>query len=169
MERQRLINTVEDGENIIDMFACVGNLSIPVSVHHPESNVKGIEINPYAYKFLERNIKENKLEARYQAILGDNHEKTPENYANRVFMGYFEITKKQLEVAIASLKQDKGGTIHTHGLTTEKQPFDWRKDIKTILEEQYSHFKLETAEKRIIKSVAPGVEHFVDDIEIRRK
>ena len=38
-ERQRLINIVEEGEKIIDMFACVGNLSIPISVHHPESKV----------------------------------------------------------------------------------------------------------------------------------
>ena len=169
MERQRLINIVEEGENIIDMFACVGNLSIPVSVHHKESKVKGIEINPYAHQFLKRNIRENKLETRYEAILGDNQEKTPRDYADRVFMGYFEITRKQLDVAIVSLKQDKGGTIHTHGLTTEKKPFDWREQIKAILEEKYPNYKMKTGKKRIIKSVAPGVNHFVDDILIENR
>ncbi len=168
-ERQRLINIVEEGEDIIDMFACVGNLSIPVSVHHPESKVIAIEINKYAYSFLEKNIKANHLEGRYKAILGDNQEKTPENYADRVFMGYFELATKQLEVALASLKQDKGGVIHTHGLTTEKKPFDWREQIKTIITEKYPNFKMITAKKRIIKSVAPGVNHFVDDIEIRNQ
>ncbi|MCK4848395.1 MAG: hypothetical protein KAT16_05185 [Candidatus Heimdallarchaeota archaeon] len=168
-ERQRLINIVEEGEKIIDMFACVGNLSIPISVHHPESKVIGIEINEYAYSFLEKNIQENKLKTRYKGILGDNQEKTPKNYADRVLMGYFELTKKQLEVAIASLKEDKGGTIHTHGLTTEKKPFDWREQIKTIIEKKHPNFKLKKAKKRLIKSVAPGVNHFVDDIIISNK
>jgi tRNA G37 N-methylase Trm5 len=169
MERQRLINIVEEGENIIDMFACVGNLSIPLSVHHPESEVKGIEINPYAYKFLEKNIQENKLQTRYEAILGDNQEKTPKDYADRVLMGYLEINKIQLEAAIASLRQDKGGIIHTHGLTTEKQPFDWREEIQEILKEKHPNFEQKTTEKRIIKSVAPGVQHFVDDIRIENR
>ena len=168
-ERQRLINIVEEGEKVIDMFACVGNLSIPVSVHHPESKVIGIEINQYAHSFLERNIRENKLKTRYKAILGDNQEKTPKNYSDRVLMGYFELSTKQLEVAIASLKQDKGGTIHTHGLTTIKNPFDWRTQIKKIVEERYPNFKMKKAKKNIIKSVAPGVDHFVDDIAISNR
>ena len=166
MERQRLINIVEEGEKVIDMFACVGNLSIPVSVHHPESKMIGIEINKYAYSFLEKNIKENKLKTRYKTIQGNNQEETPKNYADRVLMGYFELSQKQLEVAIASLKQDKGGTIHTHGLTTEKRPFDWRNQIKKIIEKRYPNFEMKRAKKRVIKSVAPGVNHFVDDVAI---
>ena len=169
MERQRLINIVEEGEKIVDMFACVGNLSIPVSVHHKETETIGIEINPYAYAFLERNVKDNHLEARYRTILGDNQKKTPVNYADRVFMGYFELTNTQLEVAIKSLKQEKGGILHTHGLTTEKKPFDWRKQIETIIKENYPEFKIHSTKKIIIKSVAPGVNHFVDDISIKNR
>ena len=169
MERQRLINIVEEGEKVIDMFACVGNLSIPISVHHPESKVIGIEINQYAYSFLEKNIEENKLISRYKAILGDNQEKTPKNYSDRVLMGFFELSQNQLEVALASLKQDKGGIIHTHGLTTVKKPFDWRAQIKGIIEKSYPNFKLKTAKKHVIKSVAPGVHHFVDDIVISNR
>ncbi len=45
-ERQRLIQITTEGEQIIDMFACVGNLSVPISVHHPTVKIKGIEINP---------------------------------------------------------------------------------------------------------------------------
>jgi tRNA G37 N-methylase Trm5 len=169
MERQRLINIVEEGENVIDMFACVGNLSIPISVHHTECKVIGIEINQYAYSFLEKNIIENKLKSRYKAILGDNQEKTPKNYSDRVLMGFFELSQRQLEVAIASLKQDKGGIIHTHGLTTVKNPFDWRAQIKTIIEKSYPNFEMKTAKKHVIKSVAPGVHHFVDDIMISNR
>jgi len=33
-ERKRLINIVEDGETIVDMFACIGNLSLPTAKNH---------------------------------------------------------------------------------------------------------------------------------------
>ncbi len=167
-ERQRLIKIVKEDEQIIDMFACVGNLSLPISVHHPTIRMKGIEINPYAFSFLERNILENHLEERYEAILGDNQTHTPENWAHRILMGYFEIKPAQLEVALGALKQDQGGILHTHGLTTHKQPTSWQKEIDRIIKAKYYNFQIGSIDRRMIKSIAPGVNHFVDDIEIVR-
>ncbi len=163
-ERQRLIEITTEGEHIIDMFACVGNLSLPIGVHHPTVHIKGIEINPYAYSFLEKNIQINHLEARYKPILGDNKNKTPKNWADRVLMGYFDISSKQLEIALQALKQDQGGVIHTHGITTEKQPSSCREAINQLINNKFPHFQIESTNQRIIKSIAPGVNHYVDDI-----
>jgi tRNA wybutosine-synthesizing protein 2 len=165
-ERQRLIKIVKEEEQVVDMFACVGNLSLPISVHHPTILSKGIEINPYAFSFLERNVHENHVEERYEAVLGDNQTHTPKNWADRVLMGYFEIKPKQLEVALGALKQDQGGILHTHGLTTQKQPSSWQKDINHVIKTNYSNFQIGSIDRRVIKSIAPGVNHFVDDIEI---
>ncbi len=165
-ERKRLIEIVKEGEQVLDMFACVGNISIPISVHHPSTQIKGIEINPYAYSFLEKNIQVNHLEDRYEPILGDNRTHSPENWADRVLMGFFELTSEQLRKAIQSLKQDKGGIIHTHGLSPENSPFDWRKDITLFVRTEFPQFEIINTAKRIIKTVAPGIRHFVDDIEI---
>ncbi len=166
-ERQRMIRVSTDHEQIIDMFACVGNLSLPIAVHHASTKVIGIEINPYAYKFLEKNIQENNLTNQYQAILGDNREKTPQNWANRVIMGYFTIDKSQLTAALASLQHQKGGTIHTHGLEGSQQANEMQGELKTIIQESFPHFKVKSMQTRIIKSVAPGVNHFVKDFEIK--
>ncbi|MHA2053177.1 MAG: class I SAM-dependent methyltransferase [Candidatus Hodarchaeales archaeon] len=165
-ERKRLIAIVKEGEQILDMFACVGNISIPISVHHPTTQIKGVEINPYAYSFLEKNVQVNHVGNRYEPILGDNQTHSPENWADRVLMGFFELTPQQLKRAIQSLKQDRGGIIHTHGLTTENSPNDWRKTIELLLTTEFPQFKVINNTKRIIKTVAPGIQHFVDDIEI---
>ncbi|MHA1995243.1 MAG: class I SAM-dependent methyltransferase [Candidatus Hodarchaeales archaeon] len=165
-ERQRLIKITSEGEQIIDMFACVGNLSLPISVHHPTVQIRGIEINPYAHSFLEKNVHVNHLEERYQAILGDNQTHTPKNWADRVLMGYFELSPFQLEVALHALKQDQGGILHTHGLTTTKKSVNWREIIDKLIIDKFPYFKTKSIEQRIVKSIAPGVNHFVDDIHI---
>lgn len=162
-ERQRMVRISANNEQIIDMFACVGNLSLPIAVHHSTSKIIGIEINPYAFKFLEKNIQENRLTNQYQAILGDNRIKTPKNWANRVIMGYFTIDKPQLTAALASLQQQEGGTIHVHGLEGSQQASEMKGELETIIQESFPYFRVKSVQTRIIKSVAPGVNHFVKD------
>jgi tRNA wybutosine-synthesizing protein 2 len=168
-ERQRLINEVKAKEKIIDMFACVGNLSLPIGVHHPQCQIQGIEVNPYAFKFLTRNIQINHLEGRYKAILGDNRNVTPKNWADRVLMGFFDITTDHLRSALQSLKQEQGGIIHIHGLDTTKQPLKWDEQLEPLLVENLPHFQLKSKKRRNIKTVASGVHHFVEDIVIECK
>jgi tRNA wybutosine-synthesizing protein 2 len=168
-ERQRLIRISTKGEHIIDMFACVGNLSLPIGVHHPTIKIKGIEINTYAYSFLEKNIQANHLEERYHPILGDNQTQTPKNWADRILLGYFELTSRQLEVALQALKQEQGGMLHTHGLTTEKRPKNWREVISQLIKTKFPYFQMKSTNQRMIKSIAPGVNHYVDDIHIIRR
>ena len=166
-ERQRLISEIKNEENIIDMFACVGNLSLPIGVHHPQCQIQGIEINKYAFDFLKRNIQANHLEDRYKAILGDNRDVTPKNWADRVIMGFFDITTDQLRSALNSLKQKQGGVLHIHGLDTKKQPLKWKDQVENLLEMDFSHFQVTSTKRRNIKTVASGVHHFVDDIGIK--
>lgn len=165
-ERQRMMKIKTDNEQIIDMFACVGNLSLPIAVHNPTTKIIGIEINPEAHTFLEKNIRENHLLNQYQALLGDNRKITRKNWADRVIMGYFGIDEVQLTAAVASLKQQHGGTIHAHGLTGTRHPRDWQAQLKAIIEKAFPQFRVSASQKRIIKSVAPGINHFVNDIEI---
>lgn len=165
-ERQRMIKSSQKPEQIIDMFACVGNLSLPIAVHNPAVKIIGIEINPEAFKFLEKNIQENKVKKRYQAVLGDNRKITPKNWADRVIMGYFTSDNAQFAAALTSLHQEQGGIIHAHGLSSSRKPTDWQPKIQTVITESFPHFTLKTSHKKIIKSVAPGINHYVNDIEI---
>jgi tRNA wybutosine-synthesizing protein 2 len=165
-ERQRMINLSKKNEHVIDMFSCVGNLSLPLAVHNQTAKIIGIEINPYAHEFLMKNIRENKLTNRYQAILGDNRKHTPKNWANRVIMGYFTIDESQFTAALASLNQTRGGIIHAHGLSSSRKPEDWREKIELTIKDSFPHFKIDASKKIIIKTVAAGIEHFVNDIKI---
>jgi tRNA wybutosine-synthesizing protein 2 len=165
-ERKRMTLLSKKNEQVLDMFACVGNLSIPLAVHNETAKIVGIEINPYAYEFLEKNIQENKLKKRYKAILGDNREKTPKNWANRVLMGYFTIDTKQFSAALDSLNQSQGGILHAHGLSSSKQPVNWVKQVESLIETSFPHFKIESSQKILIKTVAAGIEHYTNDITI---
>ena len=166
-ERQRMIRICQKREQIIDMFACVGNLSLPIAVHNPTVKIKGIEINPEAFEFLKKNIQVNQVKEQYQAVFGDNRKVTPKDWADRIIMGYFTSDNAQLASALASLNQKHGGIIHVHGLSSSRNPTDWQPQIQAVIEESSPHLIINTNHKKIIKTVAPGINHYVNDIEIR--
>ncbi len=165
-ERKRMTIVSKQNEQVIDMFACVGNLSLPLAVHNKTTKIVGIEINPYAYEFLEKNIQANKLIKRYKAILGDNRTKTPKNWADRVIMGYFTIDEAQFTAALESLKQTHGGIIHAHGLSGSKKPVDLVNQVTNLTKTSFPHFKVKSSTKIFIKTVAAGIKHYVNDIKI---
>ncbi|MFW9856819.1 MAG: hypothetical protein ACFFFG_17355 [Candidatus Thorarchaeota archaeon] len=165
-ERLHLIHASQPHEHVIDMFACVGNLSIPLAVHTPTVKVLGIDINPLACTYLAKNIQMNHLTDRYYAVCGDNRIATPVDWADRVIMGYFDLDSAHFINALSSLRQTRGGTIHAHGLSSNRNPQDWYQNVKNIISGSFPHFKISTIKKRIIKTVAAGIEHFADDITI---
>lgn len=166
-ERLRMIDICTEEETIVDMFACVGNLSLPIAVYNEKSKVIGLELNPKAHGYLQENIKLNKIENRYQAFLGDNREITPVGIASRVIMGYFGVDSSQIEAAINALNPNTGGTIHLHGIDTKKQPKSYLTTIERIISEKSLNFKPEIEQKIHIKTIAAGVNHFVEDISIK--
>jgi tRNA wybutosine-synthesizing protein 2 len=168
-ERQRMMKICQKPEQIVDMFACVGNLSLPIVVHNSTVKIIGIEINPEAFEFLKKNIQTNQVKDQYQAVLGDNRKVTPKNWADRVIMGYFTSDSTQFTAALASLHQEQGGIIHAHGLSSSRNPTDWQPQIQAIIEESFPHLAIKTNHKKIIKTVAPGINHYVNDLEIISK
>jgi tRNA wybutosine-synthesizing protein 2 len=168
-ERQWMIKNCQKPEQIIDMFACVGNLSLPITVHNPAAKIIGVEINPKAFDFLKKNIQENQVKNQYEAVLGDNRKVTPKDWADRVIMGYFTSDKVQFRAALASLHQEQGGIIHAHGLSSLRKPTDWQLQVQEEITESFPHFIIKSSHKRIIKTVAAGINHYVNDLEIQYK
>ncbi len=101
-ERKRLIDIVQKNEFIVDMFSCVGNLSLPLAINNEPKKIVAVEINPLAYRYLEQNIKLNKVENRMIAIFGDNRTVLSEYHgqADRVLFGYFNGDNQQKRLAI---------------------------------------------------------------------
>lgn len=163
-ERERMINIVASNEIICDMFACIGNLSLPIIVNNPSVKCYGIEKNPYAYNILKENIRLNNVNKRYIPILGDNNVKTPRLFANRVIMGYFKISKNQVQRAFFALKER--GYIHFHVLIprgdTEKAINNIRKWITDI------NGKIREIETRVVKKYSPRLIHSCIDIFLEK-
>lgn len=164
-ERGKLIEIVNDYEQILDMFACIGNLSLPVAVNNKTVNIIGIEKNPAAYKLLKMNIKANNVEKRYKAILSDNRAFTPYDCFNRVLMGGFNSDEKQFEIAVNAIC-DKGW-IHRHDIVPRDQLFVNEIFIrKKSIDLNFTIMELKT---RIVKKYSPRKYHICTDVYIKKQ
>ena len=116
-ERVRTAIQVREWETIIDMFAGIGQFSIPAAKISRPKKIYAIEINPLAYYYLKENIKLNGT-YNIEAILGDSREiilNKLRRMADRIFMGYFPKTINFFEYALEAISEN-GGIIHFHEL-----------------------------------------------------
>ena len=163
-ERNHLIQTVSDHEVICDMFACIGNLSLPIAVNKTSIRIYGIEWNQIAFDFLKQNIEVNNVSDRYFPIYGDNRDSTPKNFATRVLMGYFDIDYKQFQCALEAIENQ--GWIHYHSII----PRDNLEQPIEIVEQarNESGYKIEVIEIRQIKKYSPRLYHLCSDIFVEK-
>ncbi len=160
-ERLRMGSVVRSGETVLDMFACVGQFALHMAKNR-QTRVKAIELNPEAYEFLVSNVRLNDLEDMVEAVLGDCREIHPVRAFNRVVMGYLHDTHLFLPYALKSLVA-KGGTVHMHIALPEGELEPLTCTVKELCLEQKltPHVSI-----RRIKTYAPGIQHFVFDIEL---
>jgi tRNA wybutosine-synthesizing protein 2 len=168
-ERLRLIRETRSDSCLVDMFSCVGNLSLAPAVHNQSLRVFGVEINPIAFDFLRMNVRANKVEDRFTCIVGDNRVVTPSNVADRVILGFWGSDAKQMEAAVGSLKQDTGGCLHYHFLKKARHRKDTTSPIDQLLPMiGQKGMKLSAPPVlRHVKWVAACLSHAVLDISIR--
>jgi len=162
-ERLRLAGLVSDGEIVVDMFAGVGQFTIPITVLANPEKVYAIEINPEAYAYLAENIRLNAVEDRAQPILGDCRRVVEEELrgiADRVIMGYFWGTIEALGPALVALKPE-GGVIHFHDLARRGSE---REFVENVLERaRQMGYRVELLEWRRVKSYSRTRNHVVID------
>lgn len=163
-EKKRLLKITNDNEFIIDMFSCVGNLSLPLAVHKAPIRVIAAEINPLAFKYLTDNITLNRVEDVMIAILGDNRVvlRDYEGKADRVLSGYLNSDDDQLELAICLCKDN--GIIHYHEAVPLTKKEKTIAKIERILD-KVGKDKKQISEKRV-KKYSSNVEHLVFDIQV---
>ena len=149
----------------IDLFAGIGYFSIPIAVYSKPKKIYACELNPIAFNYLQKNISENNVKNIVDPLLGDSKKISPRNVANRIVMGYFGDTSSFLITALICLKNHKG-IIHYHNVFPDKQipsiPLK-QIDIECKQFNRISH--LLSIHK--IKSYAPGISHYVFDVEIK--
>ncbi|MCK5045881.1 MAG: class I SAM-dependent methyltransferase family protein [Candidatus Heimdallarchaeota archaeon] len=165
-ERKRMIDTVKKGEFIVDMFSCVGNLSLPIAVHKSPKKIIAAEINPYAFKYLEENIQLNKVSTVMKAIEGDNRVvlKNYEGKADRIISGYLHSDEDQIRQAVRLCNENSMFHYHIAITTKKEKQAEVMMDIKRLIE--LERRVCSRMIRKRVKKYSPGVEHIVLDIEI---
>ena len=158
-ERRRISDQVQNNEIIIDMFAGIGPFPISIAREH-NAKIYAIDINPYAYKYIKKNIELNKLEGKIIPLLGDVGEVLNglNIKADRIIMNLPGTAWNFLDTAIKNLKP--GGVLHYYEFASE-----YKIPIERIIETAYPR-KVEVLNSRKVKSKSPGVWHMGIDARI---
>jgi len=161
-ERVRMASIAKPDELVVDMFAGIGHLSLPIAVHC-KARVIAIEKDPYTFKFLVENIHLNKVQDRMTAYNMDNRDFPGENIADRILMGYVVKTHEFIPKALEIAKDE--AIIHYHNTVPEKlmprEPFE---TFRRIAKEH--GYEVEKLNELRIKRYAPGVWHVVLDLRV---
>ena len=163
-ERLRMAALTREGEVILDMFAGVGQFTIPIAALSNPGKIYSIELNPEAYGYLLENIKLNGVEDKVQAILGDCVEIAPKMFrgvADRIIMGYFHGTMRALPAALSALKP-VGGIIHFHELARRGSEERFVKQVVSEIESRGYLARL--LSWRRVKSYSKTRNHIVIDL-----
>ncbi len=168
-ERLRLSRIVTSDEVVIDMFAGVGQFTIPMAVTRKPRKVYAIEINPEAFSYLKENIALNNVQDIVEPILGDCKIVVGgeiREVADRVVMGYFGGTIEAMPQALRGLKPN-GGIIHFHELARRGKEEEFVS--KVCKEVQMLGYEPTVRSWRIVKSYSKTRNHIVIDIYCRYK
>ncbi|MHA2097478.1 MAG: hypothetical protein ACW99A_02220 [Candidatus Kariarchaeaceae archaeon] len=160
--RKRLKNEISDGENLLDMFCAVGNLSLQVLKHKKVNGIL-IEKDPYTFQFLEKSIELNQI-ANCKIYNIDCSDLKFDNWADRILMGYHEINKNHLEAALKASKDRS--IIHIHPLAF-KQNYD-EKVNEYIGWINSLDIKVLNYNVRKIKNYSPNLDHIEIVLSIQK-
>ncbi|MEM3598444.1 MAG: class I SAM-dependent methyltransferase family protein [Candidatus Hadarchaeum sp.] len=161
-ERKRIADLVSPGEVVVDLFAGVGQFSIPIAVHAKPRRVHSIEMNQIAFGYLQENVRINKVGHIVRPIMGDCSAVAPKGVADRVIMGILHVTHRYLPLAMEVLKPE-GGVIHYH--ETVPSPLRFKRPVERIFQAAGGR-EVEIINRRVVKRYSPGVDHVVVDAKI---
>ena len=173
-ERERMARIVLPGETVVDLFAGIGQFSLPIAVHARPSRVVACEVNPVAFQYLRENCRLNR--ATIDARLGDCRAVAPKGIADRVVMGHFD-AEDYFDTAIEA--SGDTATIHVHGLApipdANKRRDMQREGFRPPLLEAFERraertgYSVQHTSLRTVKWYGPRRAHFVLDISIARE
>ncbi|MFB6220765.1 MAG: class I SAM-dependent methyltransferase family protein [Halolamina sp.] len=150
-ERHRVVQQVEPGEQVVDMFAGVGPYAIPMADAGAE--VVACDINPTAIEYLEANAARNDVADRITTHAGDVRELTDEyeDWADRLVMNLPHTAAAFADAAVAFAGDSC--VVHLYDIQHEDGPFE---RARTALEDAAGEaYEVTVLEKQVVRSYAP--------------
>lgn len=163
-ERKRVMENVENGEKILDMFCGIGPFPIVIA-KNKNVNITAVDINKDAIYYLDENIKLNKLKGSITTYCGDIREvsknlKTP---FDRIIMNLPGLAYTFLDVSVNLIKD--GGIINYYEFSDS-----YEQGIKRLENACCEVGKeVEIVNTRKVKSTSPGEWHIAIDGKITSK
>ena len=157
-ERKRVMESVRDGEKILDMFCGIGPFPIVIA-RNKNVEVSAVDINESAIKYLEENIRLNKLKGCVKPYCGDVREvaKSFNCKFDRIIMNLPGLAYTFLDVAVDLIKD--GGTINYYEFSNS-----YEQGIKRLENAcENAGKKVEITNCRKVKSISPDEWHVAID------
>ncbi|UCC33060.1 MAG: class I SAM-dependent methyltransferase family protein [Candidatus Bathyarchaeota archaeon] len=169
-ERMRISEQVKLGEVIVNMFSGVGCYSIVIAKHSTVEKVYSIDINPAAVRYMQENVKLNKVEGRVIPIEGDAKNIIQEsllNVADRILMPLPERAYEYLGFAAQALKQT-GGWIHYYDFEYARKDESPVEKVRAKVGERLQNLGVysEIPFGRIVRTTGPNWYQVAVDIQL---
>ncbi|EHQ34986.1 methyltransferase [Methanoplanus limicola DSM 2279] len=151
-ERQRILNSMKEGERLLDLFAGVGPFAVALS--RKASVVIANDINPDAVRLMDENIRLNRIK-NITPMLGDALHMPgifPDGSFDRIIMNLPMNSVPFLKTAFQLCR--KGGVIHFYSIQEEEGG----------MMEELRKFTTGKITERKVRSYAPKLHHAVYDV-----
>ena len=157
-ERKRVMESVRDGEKILDMFCGIGPFPIVIA-RNKNVEITAVDINESAIRYLNENIELNKLKGSIKTCCGDVREvsKSFNCKFDRIIMNLPGLAYTFLDVAVDLIED--GGIIHYYEFSDSYE--QGIKRLETACKSAGK--KVEIINTRKVKSVSPDEWHVAID------
>jgi len=120
-ERLRISKQVKKNEKILVMFSGVAPYPLVIAKNSKAKKITGIEWNPTAHKFAEKNIVLNKVQDQIKVLKGDVRVVVPKlkQKFDRIVLMMPKTAEKFIDTALLASK--KGTIIHLYNFGTEQE------------------------------------------------
>lgn len=163
-ERHRVVEQVEEGERVFDMFAGVGPFAVPMAARGAE--VVACDVNPRAVEYLRENARLNGVSENLTVIEGDVREVAAEyeDWADRVVMNLPHSANEFLDTAVALAGEEC--VLHLYDIQHEDDPFGpGERAVRAAAGDEYA-VTVET--ERVVRSYAPHEVNVCLDVRLTR-
>ena len=158
VRRKRVMESVEDGEEILDMFCGIGPFPIVIA-RNKNVDITAVDINSEAIKYLDENINLNKLKGNIKTYCGDISEvsKSFNCKFDRIIMNLPGLAYTFLDLAVDLIKD--GGIINYYEFSDSYEQGIKRLESACLKKNK----KVEIINCRKVKSTSPGEWHVAID------
>ena len=163
-ERHRVVEQVEPGEQLFDMFAGVGPFAIPAA--SAGATVVACDLNGAAVSLLRENVERNDVTDRITTLEGDVREAAADyhGWADRLIMNLPHSADDFLETAVA-LAGDEC-VIHYYDIQHEDDPFG--AGVAAIRSAAEPAYEVHVEAEHVVRSYAPHEVNVCLDIRLAR-